>query len=133
MKKVSFVNPNFQQGPKEYNAYYLPYSPGIVWSYVNQFDSVNQHYKLGEFIWRRDPIEEAVATLADSDVVGFSTYIWNRAYNHVLGRELKAKNPDIFVFAGGPEPPVTDPDFFEKYPYLDVVVVQEGERCAKPI
>jgi len=88
LKKVSFVNPNFQQGPKEYNAYYLPYSPGIVWSYVNQFDSINQHYELGEFIWRRDPIEEAIETLADSDIVGFSTYIWNRAYNHVLGREL---------------------------------------------
>ena len=68
MKKVSFVNPNFQQGPKEYNAYYLPYSPGIVWSYVNQFDTINQHYELGEFIWRRDPIEEAVETLGDSEL-----------------------------------------------------------------
>ena len=133
MKKVSFVNPNFQQGPKEYNAYYLPYSPGIVWSYVNQFDSINQHYSLGDFIWRRDPIEEAVDLLKDSDVVGFSTYIWNRAYNHVLGRELKIQNPDIFIFCGGPEPPVTDPDFFEKFPYIDVVVVQEGEISARAI
>ena len=133
MKKVSFVNPNFQQGPKEYNAYYLPYSPGIVWSYVNQFDSINQHYSLGDFIWRRDPIEEAVDLLKDSDVVGFSTYIWNRQYNHVLGRELKIQNPDIFIFAGGPEPPVTDPDFFERFPYIDVVVVQEGEISARAI
>jgi len=133
LKKVSFVNPNFQQGPKEYNAYYLPYSPGIVWSYVNQFDSINQHYSLGDFIWRRDPIEEAVDLLKDSDVVGFSTYIWNRAYNHVLGRELKIQNPDIFIFCGGPEPPVTDPDFFEKFPYIDVVVVQEGEISARAI
>ena len=133
MKKVSFVNPNFQQGPKEYNAYYLPYSPGIVWSYVNQFDSINQHYSLGDFIWRRDPIEEAVDLLKDSDVVGFSTYIWNRAYNHVLGRELKIQNPDIFIFCGGPEPPVTDPDFFEKFPYIDVVVIQEGEISARAI
>ena len=133
MKKVSFVNPNFQQGPKEYNAYYLPYSPGIVWSYVNQLDSINQHYSLGDFIWRRDPIEEAVDLLKDSDVVGFSTYIWNRAYNHVLGRELKIQNPDIFIFCGGPEPPVTDPDFFEKFPYIDVVVVQEGEISARAI
>ena len=133
MKKVSFVNPNFQQGPKEYNAYYLPYSPGIVWSYVNQFDSINQHSSLGDFIWRRDPIEEAVDLLKDSDVVGFSTYIWNRAYNHVLGRELKIQNPDIFIFCGGPEPPVTDPDFFEKFPYIDVVVIQEGEISARAI
>lgn len=133
MKKVSFVNPNFQQGPKEYNAYYLPYSPGIVWSYVNQFDSINQHYELGEFIWRRDPIEAAIDLLGDSDVIGFSIYIWNRSYSHVLGRELKAKNPNCFIIVGGPEPPVTDPDFFEKFPYIDVAVVQEGERSFKAI
>lgn len=133
MKKVSFVNPNFQQGPKEYNAYYLPYSPGIVWSYVNQFDSINQHYELGEFIWRRDPIEAAVDLLGDSDVIGFSIYIWNRSYSHVLGRELKAKNPNCFIIVGGPEPPVTDPDFFEKFPYIDIAVVQEGERSFKAI
>ena len=100
---------------------------------MNQFDSINQHYSLGDFIWRRDPIEEAVDLLKDSDVVGFSTYIWNRAYNHVLGRELKIQNPDIFIFCGGPEPPVTDPDFFEKFPYIDVVVVQEGEISARAI
>ena len=133
MKKVSFVNPNFQQGPKEYNAYYLPYSPGIVWSYVNQFDSINQHYTLGEFIWRRDPIEAAVDLLSDSDVIGFSIYIWNRSYSHVLGRELKAKNPNCFIVVGGPEPPVTDPDFFERFPYIDIAVVQEGERSFKAI
>ena len=133
LKKVSFVNPNFQQGPKEYNAYYLPYSPGIIWSYVNQFDSINQHYKLGEFVWRRDPIEEAVELLSDSDIVGFSIYIWNRSYSHVLGRELKAKNPDCFIIVGGPEPPVTDPDFFEKFPYVDIAVVQEGEKATRAI
>ena len=31
-KIVSFVNPNFQQGPKEFNAYYLPYTPAVLWS-----------------------------------------------------------------------------------------------------
>ena len=32
MKKISFVSPNFQQGPKEFNAYYLPYSPAVLWA-----------------------------------------------------------------------------------------------------
>lgn len=128
-KKISFVNPNFQQGPKEYNAYYLPYSPGIIWSYVNQFEHISNEYELGEFIWRRDKIEEVVERLKDHDVVGLSTYIWNRSYNHVLGRELKKANPDIFIFAGGPEPPITDPDFFQKFPYIDICVKQEGEKA----
>lgn len=132
-KKISFVNPNFQQGPKEFNAYYLPYSPGIIWSYVNQFEHINNNFELDQFVWRRDPIEEVVERLKDNDIVGFSTYIWNRNYNHVLARELKKKNPDIFLFAGGPEPPVTDKNFFERFPYLDVCVKQEGEKAVKAI
>jgi len=132
-KKISFVNPNFQQGPKELNAYYLPYSPGIIWSYVKQFDIIDQHFELDEFIWRRDPIEEVVERLKDNDIVGFSTYIWNRSYNNVLGRELKKANPKIFLFAGGPEPPVTNKYFFEAFPYLDICVKQEGEKAVKAI
>ena len=49
-KKISFVNPNFQQGPKEFNAYYLPYSPGIIWSYAKQFDIINDNFELDAFI-----------------------------------------------------------------------------------
>ena len=132
-KKISFVNPNFQQGPKEFNAYYLPYTPAILWCYVNQFDIIADNYSLGEFIWRRDSIEDALETLSDSSVVGLSTYIWNKSYNHVLGRELKKSNPDLFIVAGGPEPPITDPDFFEKFPYIDICVKQEGERTFKAV
>jgi radical SAM superfamily enzyme YgiQ (UPF0313 family) len=132
-KKISFVNPNFQQGPKEFNAYYLPYSPGIIWSYVNQFDDISDNFELDEFIWRRDPIEEVVERLKDNDIVGFSTYIWNRSYNHVLGRELKKANPDIMLFAGGPEPPITDKEFFKRFPYLDLCVKQEGEKAVKSV
>jgi len=132
-KKISFVNPNFQQGPKEFNAYYLPYSPAVLWSYASQFDIIKDNYELGEFIWRRETISDAIEILADSDIVGLSTYIWNRSYNHVLGRELRKANPDIFIFTGGPEPPITDTKFFERFPYIDVAVKQEGEISVKNI
>lgn len=131
--KVSFVNPNFQQGPKEFNAYYLPYSPAILWSYAQQFESISEHYQLGDFIWRRDTIEDAVEMLKDSGVVGFSTYVWNRSYNNVLARELKKANPDILIVFGGPEPPIEKPKFFEMFPYIDICVKQEGEISFKRI
>lgn len=132
-KIVSFVNPNFQQGPKEFNAYYLPYSPAILWSYAQQFESVSEQYELGDFIWRRDPIEEVVQLLSKCAVVGFSTYIWNRSYNNVLARELKKANPDVLILFGGPEPPIEKPDFFKKFPYVDICVKQEGEISFKRI
>lgn len=132
-KKVSFVNPNFQQGPKEFNAYYLPYSCGVLWSYANQFPEIYSNYQLGDFIWRRDLIDETVELLKSSDVVGFSTYVWNRSYNNVLARELKKANKDILIVFGGPEPQIENPDFFEKYPYVDVCVKLEGEISFKRI
>lgn len=133
MKKVSFVSPNFQQGPKEFNAYYLPYSPAVLWSYAQQFEHIRNKYTLGEFVWRRDPIEEVVELLKDSAIVGFSTYIWNKSYNNVLARELKKANPDILILFGGPEPPIEKLNFFEMYPYVDVCVKLEGEISFRKI
>ena len=132
-KIVSFVNPNFQQGPKEFNAFYLPYSPAVLWAYVAQFENITDNYTLGEFIWRRDTIEEAVERLKDHSIVGFSTYIWNRSYNTVLARELKKANPDILILAGGPEYPIEKPHFFKNYPFIDICAKLEGEKSFKQI
>lgn len=132
-KTISFVNPNFQQGPKEFNAYYLPYSVGVLWSYAKQFPMIDDNFELGQFVWRRDLIEETVAKLQHHDIVGFSTYVWNNSYNSVLARELKKANPNIFIIGGGPEYPITNPDFFKIHPYLDICVKLEGEITFKNI
>ncbi len=132
-KIISFVNPNFQQGPKEFNAYYLPYTPAIIWCYANQFTEISNAYELGEFIWRRDNIEEIVEILRHSDIVGFSTYIWNRSYNAVLARALKKANPNIFIVGGGPEYPIEKLNFFVNHPFLDICVKSEGEISFKNI
>jgi radical SAM superfamily enzyme YgiQ (UPF0313 family) len=133
MKKVSFVNPNFQQGPKEFNAYYLPYSAAVLWSYAQQFPLVKDNYQLGKFIWRRDPFSEAIEKLKDSYIVGFSTYIWNKNYNNSLAKTLKEQFPDTIILFGGPEPPVEKKNFFKLFPYIDVCVKKEGEITFKKL
>jgi radical SAM superfamily enzyme YgiQ (UPF0313 family) len=133
MKKISFVEPNFQAGPKELNAYYVPYSTGCLWAYVNQFDSIKENFKLETFIWRRDPIEEAIQKLEDSDIVGFSTYVWNKSYNNALAKRLKEHRPNIIILFGGPEPPIEKPKYYEKFPYIDLTVKKEGELVFKKI
>ena len=132
-KKISFVNPNFNQGPKEFNAYYLPYTPAVLWCYANQFEHISSKIELGEFIWQREPIEDVVERLKDHDIVGLSTYIWNKNYNHVLGKALRLANPNMLILSGGPEPPITDPNFFERFPYIDICSIQEGEKSLKAI
>jgi len=127
MKLISLVQPNFQQGPKEFNAHYLPYSAGVLWAYVNQFESIKSNYQLEDIIWRRDNINETVAKLAKCDIVGFSTYVWNKNYNYALARRLKEINPNCITLFGGPEMPITKKDIFDKLPFADVVIKSEGE------
>ena len=127
MKKISLVQPNFQQGPKEFNAHYLPYSVGVLWAYVNQFESVNKQYQLEDLIWRRDNIENTALKLSHCDIVGFSTYVWNKNYNYALASRVKELNPDCILFFGGPEMPITKKDIFKKLPFIDVVIKSEGE------
>jgi radical SAM superfamily enzyme YgiQ (UPF0313 family) len=125
--KISLVQPNFQQGPKEFNAHYLPYSVGVLWAYVNQFESIKSNYQLEDLIWRRDNIDETVAKLSKCDIVGFSTYVWNKNYNYALARRLKEINPNCLIFFGGPEMPITKKNIFEKLPFIDFVIKSEGE------
>lgn len=133
MKKVSFVQPNFQQGPTEINAYFLPYSVGCLWAYASSIDEISKHYTLGKVVWKRDNINELAKKLAISDVVAFSSYIWNRNYNYALAQEIKLKNPSVKIVFGGPEPAVTDCEFFNKHPYVDFVIKKEGEVIFKEL
>lgn len=126
-KKVSFVSVNFRQGPVEVNAYFLPYSVGVLWAYSNSLPEVSCQWDLDQLVWKRDDIEQAAQRLAQNHLVGFSTYIWNRHYNYALAKRIKEINPQVVTIFGGPEPPITDPDIFLKHPYIDLVSINEGE------
>jgi radical SAM superfamily enzyme YgiQ (UPF0313 family) len=130
-KKISLVQPNFQQGPKEFNAHYLPYSVGVLWAYVQQFDEIKNYYVLDKMIWRRTNIKETAMSLADSDLIGFSTYVWNKNYNYAIAQEVKKLNPSCILFFGGPEIPITKKDIFQKYPFMNYVIKSEGEITLK--
>jgi len=133
MKKVSLVQVNFQQGPDNLNAYYLPYSIGCLWSYANSFPEINENYQLDRILWRREDVEQIATKLADQDLIAFSCYIWNRTYNYALAKEIKRINSECVIVFGGPELPVTDSDLFRKHPYIDFVIKREGEIVFKDL
>jgi hypothetical protein len=126
-KRISFVQPNFQQGPKEFNAYYLPYSAGVILSYALASEKVKESWELDHLVWRREPIEELALKLSTSHVVAFSTYVWNHRYNYKLARLVKTFNPECTIVFGGPEPAIEDPELFKKEPFMDLVIKMEGE------
>jgi putative methyltransferase len=132
-RTISFVQPNFQQGPKEFNAYYLPYSAGVILSYAMGFEHIRNAWAIDQLIWRREDIEELAPKLAQNDVVAFSTYVWNHRYNYKLARRIKEMNPAVTIIFGGPEPAIEDPELFTKEPFMDLVSKMEGEITFKRI
>lgn len=126
-KTIAWVQPNFQQGPKEFNAYYLPYSAGVIWSYAIADPEIRDAWEVSEWVWRRDEVEPIAQRLAKNNVAAFSTYVWNHNYNYELARRAKELNPNLLTIFGGPEPAITDPDFFRKNPFIDLVICYEGE------
>ena len=131
--KIAWVQPNFQQGPRECNAYYLPYSAGVIWSYAITDPWIKENFELTEWIWKRDEVIPIVQRLAQNDIIAFSTYVWNHNYNYELARLVKELNPRVLTVFGGPEPAITDADLFRKNPFMDIVITFEGEITFKEL
>lgn len=126
-KRVSLIQPNFQQGPRELNAFYLPYSVGILWCYLDSHPDWSSKFVLDQIIWRRDSIDQVAEKLSNSDIILFSTYIWNKNYNYRLAEKVKSRNPKALIIFGGPELPHRDPNIFQRLGFIDYIVKQEGE------
>lgn len=128
MFKLGFVQPNFQSGPRHLNAFYLPYTVGILWSYAVQHEHIRDNFSAAHWIFRRDPVDEVVARLLECDIVFFSLYVWNKKYCYEVARRLKELKPTIYTVFGGPELPHRDLLLFRHYPFMDAAVTGEGEQ-----
>ena len=124
---VAWVQPNFQQGPKELNAYYLPYSAGVIWSYAKADPTVAEKFECTEMIWRRDAVEDVAQKICNNDIIAFSTYVWNHQYNYTVARRVRELNPNCLIIFGGPEPAITDKNIFRDNPFMDLIICFEGE------
>lgn len=133
MKKISFSQVNFQQGPKESNSFYLPYSIGTIWSYATTSEYVRSNFVLDKLLFKRDDIKTVAESLSDNYLIGFSTYVWNKNYHYALAKEIKKINPTCICVFGGPELPITDKNIFKRLPFADIVIKKEGEKVFKEI
>jgi radical SAM superfamily enzyme YgiQ (UPF0313 family)/very-short-patch-repair endonuclease len=131
--KVSFVQPNFQQGPKEFNAFYLPYSIGVIWAYAQNDSKIKESFEVDQLVWRREDVDLVAARLSQSNIVAFSTYVWNHQYNYTLAAKVRELNPEALILFGGPEPAITDPKIFETMPWCDAIIKHEGEITFRAI
>src|SRR5262249_30984269 len=80
---------------------------------------------------RRDP-DAVAAGLAEADLVGISLYTWNPRYALEVARRARALRSDLRVVAGGPSVPrrpETSAAFLAAHPWVDALVLGEGERA----
>jgi putative methyltransferase len=112
----------------------LPYLP-VMWGILKTY--WEHHGDTGAVgvvdwmapIWQmRHPDELLEPYAVDAiEVLGLSCYTWNWSLQCMIAERVKAANPGCVVVAGGPDPDYKDPEFFIKHPYVDVVVVKDGE------
>jgi radical SAM superfamily enzyme YgiQ (UPF0313 family) len=80
---------------------------------------------------RRDP-DEVARTVANADVLGISLYTWNQRYSLEIARRARALSPGLRIIAGGPSVPrrvEASSAFLAQHPWLDAIVLGEGERA----
>jgi radical SAM superfamily enzyme YgiQ (UPF0313 family) len=103
----------------------LPYSVGLLQAYATEHAAAEHEFLLP--IYRRTPVDEAVAHLAGADVAGFSTYVWNVRATLAIAEALKAAHPETLIVFGGPSVPDRSEQFLRDNPFVDVAVHGEGE------
>ena len=130
MTVISLVQPNFAMSITK-DRFFLPYSAATIWAYIASFN--DESIKLNQLVFKRDSIKLTAQLLAKDDVVGFSTYMWNREYNLKLAESIKQINPNCVIVFGGPEMEILNPALFTMFPFIDMHVINEGEITFKQI
>jgi len=129
MYNVSLIQANFQTGPTHLNSFYLPYSVGSLWSYIEQNTIIKDNFSISNIVFRRDSIDDVIQLHSNTDIALISLYIWNKNYSFGLAKRLKEAYPNIKIIMGGPELPWRKDNFFELYPFVDSIVIGEGEKA----
>lgn len=108
---------------------YLPTIWGVLKRYCDQILLLKQTLNWYEPIYLSLPAKLAIRKIDSTkiDVLGLSCYCWNTKLNYEIASIVKSENPNCFVVAGGPDVDYNQTDFFEKHPFIDAVVLQDGE------
>ena len=69
-------------------SYYLPYSLGLLSSYYNKY-TLKKDFLFSDFIYKRESINKLVSKYYKSDVLLFSTYVWNINISLEIAKRIK--------------------------------------------
>lgn len=111
------------------NNIYLPYSVGIIISYLKTLEYI-KHYDY-RILFIKEDIQKMIQRIEYTDCIPdymfFSVYIWNFNYSVKLAKLIKEKYPECKIIFGGHHVPFDCAGFFEEHPFIDIIVRGEGE------
>ena len=106
---------------------HFPYSIGRLVTYAKTNQEINSTFNFLPTYIFRDELENYVLKCKNSDILLSSCYVWNWEITLELAKKVKQVNPNCLIIFGGPQVPNRSNDFFEKYPFVDILVHGEGE------
>ena len=117
------------------NQVYLPYSSGVVWSYVKNNPYIKDNYKLKDWFYARDDAKNIIDKIENPDILLFSCFMWNWNLNCEIAKTIKQDYPSCKIMFGGQHQPLADraKGFFNEHPYVDVLIHSEGEETVKEL
>ncbi len=127
MKNIYFVQACELHGEGKNKSAYLPYATGLLAAYSFTDETIKENYTVKRFLYQREDIDEALASMEEPSVVGFSCYIWNFEYNKIFARKLKEKYPLCTVIFGGHNVDNDSCEQLNEFPYVDFLIHGEGE------
>jgi len=144
MKKIKVFSAqfNYQYG----GVIHFPYSIASLVAYIRAFPDLKSRFQFEKTFVFRNKLDEYVSRCTDVDILLCSCYTWNWEITTRLAEKVKENNPDCIVIFGGPQVPLnyqgdvpltwvknSKGTFFSDYPYVDILVHQEGECTLKEI
>jgi radical SAM superfamily enzyme YgiQ (UPF0313 family) len=106
---------------------HFPYSIATIVAQVKNNENLNPYFNFEKTFVLRDGVEESIKKCNDSDILLCSCYVWNWEITIYLAKKVKELNPKCLIIFGGPQVPSYSTDFFDKYPFVDLLVHSEGE------
>lgn len=124
MHNIYLYQPQFSVEFHGQKNYWIPYSVGCLWSYLQQYKDITDNWNLKELGHKREDQQLIVDRMENPKLCGFSCYVWNERYSLDLAKKVKEKFPECVIAFGGPQ---VNASFLE-YDFIDTVVYGEGER-----
>jgi len=119
LKSIYFLSLNMIQ--------FVPYAYGLLRNYAEQDERIKAAYTWKEPFCRIEPVDKIVSGIRDPDLLFLSCYVWNHNQQLEISKRVKEAYPRCIVVCGGPHIPRISDFYFLKYPFVDILVHDEGE------